>query len=192
MTTRMNLIDRAIEFAARAHRKQLRKGTDTPYISHPFAVGMILQKAGCKDEIIAAGILHDTLEDTDTTENHLLERFGPEVLEIVVGCSEPNKGHSWEERKQHTLDYLQHAPLPVRQVACADKLHNIRSIKRDLASFGEEAWSRFKRGRTSQQWYYTGLVESLGYASRFPLLDDLQNEVEDVFGTTPENPQRLN
>ncbi len=184
----MTLIDQAIEFAAKAHRGQKRKGTKIPYMSHPYAVGMILQQAGCEEEVVIAGILHDTLEDTKTTEEDLLTLFGPDVLEIVKGCSEPDKGASWEERKQHTLDYLKDAPLSIRQVACADKLHNIRSINSDLAKFGEEAWTRFKRGSESQQWYYNGLVESLGYTERFALLDQLQDEVEAVFGQSLENP----
>jgi (p)ppGpp synthase/HD superfamily hydrolase len=81
----MNLIDQVIEFATYAHRTQKRKGTKIPYISHPFAVGIILQQAGCKEEVVAAGILHDTLEDTETTEEDLLTLFGPVVLEIVMG-----------------------------------------------------------------------------------------------------------
>jgi (p)ppGpp synthase/HD superfamily hydrolase len=100
----------------------------------------------------------------------------------VKGCSEPDKGASWEERKQHTMEFLKEASLPIRQVACADKLHNIRSIKRDLAEHGEKAWERFNRGIESQRWYYTGLVGSLGYASRFPLLEQLRDEVNEVFG----------
>lgn len=179
----MSLIDQALEFAAYAHRDQKRKGTEIPYISHPLAVGMILQRARCTEEEIVAGILHDTLEDTEATEEQILAIFGSEVLEIVKGCSEPNKGATWEERKQHTLEELKLASLPIRQVACADKLHNIRSIKRDLQKYGEEAWTRFKRGRMSQQWYYEGLVESLGYASRFALLDELEDEVEAVFSS---------
>src|SRR5476649_2884608 len=143
----MNLIDQAIEFAAKAHRYQFRKGTDIPYISHPFGVGMILQKAKCKEELIIAGILHDTLEDTDTTEEQLRNQFGEKVLKIVKGCSEPDKGASWEERKKHTLDYLKDAPVSIRQVTCADKLHNLRSIKRDLDSMGEVIWGKFKRGQ---------------------------------------------
>lgn len=185
----MNLIDQAIEFAAKAHRGQKRKGTKIPYISHPFAVGMILQQAGCEEEVVIAGILHDTLEDTKATEEDLLTLFGPVVLEIVKGCSEPDKGASWEERKQHTLDFLKDASLSIRLVACADKLHNIRSINNDLATFGDEAWARFKRGSDSQRWYYMGLVESLGYTDRFPLLNQLQDEVEAVFGQSLENPE---
>lgn len=185
----MSLIDKAIEFAAAAHRDQNRKGTEIPYISHPYGVGMILQRAGCSEEVIASGLLHDTLEDTQTTEEELLALFGRTVLEIVKGCSEPDKGASWEERKQHTLDELKHASLSIRQVSCADKLHNIRSVRRDLVQVGEEAWSRFKRGRNSQKWYYKGLVESLGYTSRFALLDDLEDEVEEVFGPSLEVPE---
>lgn len=180
----MNLIDDAIEFAAKAHCNQYRKGTDIPYISHPFGVGMILQKAGCKDELIIAGILHDTLEDTDTTEDDILKNFGQEVLDIVKGCSEPDKGASWEDRKKHTIEYLKNAPLSIRQVACADKLHNLRSIKRDLTNIGEAAWDRFKRGREQQQWYYTEIVQSLGHKSHFQLLDLLKKEVENVFGSS--------
>lgn len=184
----MKLVERAIEFAAHAHRKQVRKGTKIPYISHPFAVGMMLQRAGCPEEVVAAGILHDTLEDTSATSDQLLKKFGPVVLEIVQGCSEPDKEASWEERKQHTLDFLKSASLEIRLVACADKLHNIRTVKRDLARHGEATWERFKRGRERQLWYYTGLVESLGYASRFPLLEELQETVADVFGLRPDEP----
>lgn len=175
-------LDLAIEFAAYAHRDQKRKGTDIPYISHPYAVGSILMQAGCSEEVVVAGVLHDTLEDTETTEAELLALFGPEVLEIVKGCSEPDKGATWEERKQHTLDELKYASLSIRLVACADKLHNIRSIKRDLVKYREDAWTRFKRGRESQQWYYTGLVESLGYASEFTILEKLREAVVEVFG----------
>jgi hypothetical protein len=183
----LNLIDLAIEYAAKAHKSQYRKGTDIPYVSHPLAVGMILLQAGCKEDVVTAGILHDTLEDTDAKEEELLRLFGPKVLDMVKGCSEPDKGASWEERKQHTLDSLKHAPLSIRQVACADKLHNLRSIKRDLSTLGEKAWDKFNRGRESQQWYYTEMVESLGYGGRFRLLDTFQDEVEELFHPPLEN-----
>jgi hypothetical protein len=165
----------------------VRKGTDVPYISHPYGVGMILLQAKCKEGVIIAGILHDTLEDTDTTEEEIRNLFGQNVLDLVKGCSEPDKGASWEERKKHTHDYLKQAALSIRQVACADKLHNLRSIKRNLEELGEKAWERFNRGRDSQAWYYEEIVESLGYPSRFPLLDLLQDEVETVFEGTLEN-----
>ncbi|MBE1444692.1 HD domain-containing protein [Paenibacillus sp. OAS669] len=178
-----SIIDRAIEFAARAHRGQVRKGTDIPYVSHPFAVGMILQEARCKPEVIAAGILHDTLEDTETTYEDLHRLFGAQVADIVLGCSEPDKSLSWEERKEHTIQYLKTAPRPIRMVACADKLHNVRSTIRAMEAEGESVWKRFKRGKEQQTWYYRQLIESLGYESGFPLLTLLEQEIEALFGS---------
>jgi (p)ppGpp synthase/HD superfamily hydrolase len=112
----LNRIDEAIEFASLAHKSQFRKGTDIPYISHPFGVAMLLQQAKCEEEVILAGLLHDTLEDTDTTEEDIRSRFGPTVLELVIAASEPDKSASWEERKQHTLEFLKHAKLEVNSL----------------------------------------------------------------------------
>jgi (p)ppGpp synthase/HD superfamily hydrolase len=177
----LNRFEQAIEFAAHAHKDQVRKGTDIPYISHPFAVAMILQQARCKEDVVIAGLLHDTLEDTPTTKEDIQSVFGEEVLRLVIGASEPHKSAAWEDRKRHTLDFLKTADLDLRLVACADKLHNIRSIRRDVESIGDKVWSKFNKGYELQRWYYTKLVGSLGYASRFPLLDEFQQEVDALF-----------
>src|ERR1043165_5018773 len=107
------MLDLVIEVAAKAHSGQFRKGTDIPYIAHPYAVGMILARAGCAEEMIAAGILHDTVEDTDLTLEYIKETFGERVAAIVEGCSEPDKSATWEERKRHTIEYLRTAPWEV-------------------------------------------------------------------------------
>lgn len=181
------MLDLAIEVAAKAHSGQFRKGTTIPYISHPYAVGMMLARAGCAEEIIAAGILHDTVEDTNLTIRYIREMFGDRVATIVEGCSEPDRSASWEERKRHTLEYLQTAPWEVRVVACADKLHNLRTIAAEYENMGDAVWSRFKRGRIEQEWYYRGLVESLCDQSEgkeeIPFCAEFRNEVEKVFGT---------
>lgn len=179
----MSKIDQAIEFAAAAHRRQYRKGTEIPYISHPFGVAIILQEAKCKEAVVIAGLLHDTLEDTDTTEEDIRSRFGEEVLRLVQGASEPDKQASWEERKSHTLAFLRTADLDLRQLACADKLHNLRSMRRDAEAVGDALWTKFKRGYEQQKWYYTGLAESLGFGGSFPMLDAFRDEVEDFFGS---------
>ena len=155
------LIDSAIEFAAKVHGNGVRKGTDIPYITHPFSVGILLTEIGCSEEVIAAGILHDTVEETPTTLDDLLTTFGKQVADIVAGCTEPDKSLPWEERKQHTIDFLKIAPLEVRLVSCADKLHNIRSIAIEYSRIGDRIWKRFKRGKKDQEWYYRGIVESL-------------------------------
>ena len=176
------IVEAAIELAAKAHRHQVRKGTDIPYVSHPYAVAMLVARAGCPEEMIAAAVLHDTVEDTYITLRDIQERFGDKVAEIVEGCSEPERGASWEERKRHTLEYLRTAPWEVRVVACADKLHNLRTIREALEEQGESVWTRFKRGRQEQEWYYRGLAESLRGAPEVPFLREFEEEIEGVFG----------
>lgn len=177
----MNLTDQALQMAAVAHDGQYRKNTKIPYIAHPAAVGLILQKAGYNEELVAAGILHDTVEDTDITLGDIKREFGNEIAEIVAGCSEPDKTLSWEERKEHTIEYLKTAPEDIRVVACADKLHNVRAISQDVERDGELVWTRFKRGREQQAWYYRNVIESLGKVTTFPLLEELKLEVKRLF-----------
>ncbi|MDF2628606.1 MAG: phosphohydrolase [Symbiobacteriaceae bacterium] len=180
------MIDRAIAFAVEAHRKQTRKGTETPYIVHPFGVAMLLAQAGCRPPLIAAGLLHDTIEDCGVTADRLAAEFGAEVAEIVVGCSEPNRSLSWEERKRETFEYLRTAPMAIKLVACADKLHNVRSMRADHGVHGEGVWTRFNRGRDQQAWYYRGLVAAFRpeiEAGVHPeLFAALGTEVEALFG----------
>ena len=83
--TRKNQIEEAIEVAAEAHHGQYRKGTRTPYITHPYAVGLILMEVGCTEAVIIAGILHDTVEDTDLTLEFIREHFGSAIADIVEG-----------------------------------------------------------------------------------------------------------
>lgn len=180
------LIDLAVEVAVKAHQKQLRKGTDTPYITHPLAVGIILAKAGCSDDVIIAGILHDTVEDTPITLDYIGDTFGNKVAGIVKGASEPDKSLPWEERKTHTLDFLRGAAPDVKFVALADKLNNIRAISADYAAIGEKLWRRFRRGKEAQKWYYQGLVQALRDDSAGEVYEALHGQfskdVKDVFG----------
>jgi (p)ppGpp synthase/HD superfamily hydrolase len=177
----MDIIEKALLVAAMAHDHQFRKKTNIPYITHPVAVGMLLMKAGYDDELIAAGILHDTVEDTPLTLKNIEETFGSKVARIVEGCSEPDKTLAWEDRKRHTIEYLRTAPLEIRVVACADKLHNIRSISDDYEQMGEDVWTKFKRGRDQQKWYYQNVLASLGLQSSFNLLEELDIEVNRLF-----------
>ncbi|MCM3666236.1 HD domain-containing protein [Mesobacillus subterraneus] len=177
----MDKIYKALEIAAMAHEGQYRKNTKIPYIAHPVAVGMILQKAGYSEEMVAAGILHDTIEDTELTIADIEREFGTEIAAIVAGCSEPDKSLFWEERKEHTIEFLKTAPVEIRVVACADKLHNVKSIRTDEEQNGDTVWTRFRRGKVQQEWYYRNVIGSLGYASKFPLLEELELEVNRLF-----------
>ena len=81
------MLNRAIQEAAIAHGAQKRKGTDIPYITHPFMVAMILSEAGYTEDEVVAGVPHDTLEDTELTADDIENLFGKHVREIVVGCT---------------------------------------------------------------------------------------------------------
>lgn len=180
----MNVIEKAIIFATEAHEGQTRKSTDIPYITHPFAVGMLLQKAKCSNEVIAAGILHDTLEDTPATLDQLIENFGEKVASLVLAASEHDKSLPWEERKQHTIDALPNANTEEIQVITADKLHNLRSIRVDLELQGDSVWERFNRGKRQQHWYYSSIVKALMPRKKeFKLIGKLEKEVKAVFGS---------
>ena len=180
----MDMVEKAIVFAAKAHDHQKRKGTDIPYITHPIAVGMLLQKEKCSEEVIVAGILHDTLEDTETTFEELKEMFGLRVANLVQAASEKDKSLPWEVRKQQTIDGLKDATLEELQVIVADKYHNLKSIQYDFELLGDLIWQRFNRGKRDQHWYYASIVKALSPRKKeFRVIGELEEVVIEVFGS---------
>ena len=157
---RKNRIEEAIELAAQAHYGQYRKGTETPYITHPYAVGLILMREGCSDAVVIAGILHDTVEDTDLTLECIRKSFGEPIAKIVDACSE-NKSLKWRERKTELIEKLKTASTEICLVTCADKLHNLRTVISEYDVIGERVWERFHGGKEAQSWYYRSILESL-------------------------------
>ena len=91
-------------------------------------VAMILSQAGYSEDVIVAGVLHDTIEDTDLTLDYISNRFNTRIADIV---EEQHGTLPWKARKKHTIEYLKTASCEVRAVACADKLHNVRSMVAD-------------------------------------------------------------
>ena len=158
--TRKNRIEEAIEVAAEAHQGQYRKGTRTPYITHPYAVGLILMEAGCPEAVIVAGILHDTVEDTNLTLEFIQKHFGEHVAGIVDGCSE-NKALRWRARKTERIEALGSASPEICTVTCADKLHNLRTIISEYDVIGDTVWDRFHGGVEDQAWYYRSILGAI-------------------------------
>lgn len=152
-------INYAIKLASKLHEKQYRKTDKTPYISHPYAVGMILSRAGCEENIIIAGILHDAVEDTEMTIEEVREKFGERVAKIVDMCTEYDKNLSWEQRKENILNNLENAPIEVKFVKLADSIHNLKSIYEEMEESGERIWNNFNAGKERQKWYYEELID---------------------------------
>lgn len=179
----MKKIFKAIDFAQKAHNGQCRKGCELPYIVHPLGVMEILIRAGQSEDVIVAGILHDTLEDTDVTEEQIEKKFGKRVKDLVIAASEPDHDAPWEVRKQHTIEFLsQCSDEEVLMISCADKLHNIISFIDDYEIIGEDLWSRFKRGKETQKWYYTALADIfIKYDKKNPLFKEFHKIVYKLF-----------
>lgn len=177
----------ALAFALSVHRGQYRKGTRIPYASHLLAVSaIVLDYGGDEDEAIAA-LLHDSIEDGGVDPAGLSARFGSRVAEIVLACSDslvkdPLRKAPWHERKENYLEHMKTAPASVLLVSIADKLHNIRTIVKDLHEIGDEVWNRFHAGKDDSLWYYDSLEEifrARGFHSL--LVDEFAHAMDEVW-----------
>lgn len=166
-------IFKAIAFAAEKHTGHWRKGTPIPYITHLMNVMKILCEHKCSAAVVVAGILHDSVEDTETTIGEIRELFGETVAILVAAASEKNKlelsekGEKqeeapWRQRKEETINHLKTETDPEKLLVCAaDKLDNIRSMRYDYEKLGDRLWKRFNAGKEDLKWYYHSLSEAL-------------------------------
>ena len=161
------ILDRAIMFAVKAHTGTERRGKGYPYIVHPMEAVEIVATITKDQELLAAAILHDTVEDTNVTVDQIRDEFGDRVANLVasesdempVGVSEED---SWHARKQAAIDRLSHASREAKIVAMGDKLSNMRAIARDYAEQGDKLWNLFHvKDRKSHEWHYRGLADAL-------------------------------
>lgn len=145
------LIHRAMEYAARAHEGQLRKNRESkvPYFSHCAVVARVLDKAGFDEEVVAAGLLHDVVEDSKATLSDIADLFGKRIADLVDHVTEEDKTLKWEVRKTRYLEKLARAPFEALAIACADKIHNLWSQVL-CAREGGDVWGILSRGREQQ------------------------------------------
>jgi HD superfamily phosphodiesterase len=180
-------IEAADRFAERSHRGHLRKGTERPYVEHPREVARLLAEAGAGEDVIVAGLLHDTVEDTGVTVAELRDAFGPRVADLVAAVSE-DKSRSWEERKRHTVAKLASAPEDVLLLTAADKLANARAIWAD----GDGVWARFNRPYPLQRRYYRAATRALERCAAdgalAALVAALRTAVDEAFPPDPPLP----
>ncbi len=156
-----DLFEKALMFAVAAHRGMYRKAQKIPYILHPMEVASIAASMTTDQEVMAAALLHDTVEDTSVTAEEILENFGERVAALVRSETE-NKHReipaedSWMVRKMESLQDLREAEDPgVKILWLSDKLSNMRSFSRLKKRLGEEFWQDFHQNDPlMQQWYY--------------------------------------
>jgi (p)ppGpp synthase/HD superfamily hydrolase len=194
VTTLTDRFDRALLYATHVHGGQVRKGTSTPYVAHLLAVSATVLEYGGDEDLAIAALLHDSVEDQGGKARleDVCNRFGDRVAHVVAACSDSladtAKGErkaEWQKRKEAYLAHLDTADEDVLQVSLADKVHNARSILRDLrkADVGEIIWSRFSQPREKTLWYYRGLADK--FRERWP--SQLADELREIVDVLEEN-----
>ncbi len=182
--------DRALLYATLVHGGQVRKGTSIPYVAHLLAVAATVLEYGGDEDLAIAALLHDSAEDQGGVArlNDVRHRFGERVAMVVAACSDSladtSKGErkpDWRTRKRAYLAHLEEAPLDVLRVSLADKVHNARSILRDMRKeeIGEKIWDRFSQPRSETLWYYDALACVFQHRLKGQLSDELR-EIVDV------------
>ena len=180
-----SLFDEAVRFAVEAHRGTERRSKGYPYIIHPMEAAAIVATMTKDQEMLAAAILHDTVEDTDVTIEQIRERFGDRVAMLVQNETAPlDKNLTWREKKTAHLKQLADASHDSKVVVLGDKFSNMSGIALDYRQIGDEVWKRFHapNGKPDVEWYYRSLAEALSELSDTQAYKEYLKLLEEVFG----------
>lgn len=168
----VKLYTKCINFAAIKHRDQRRKDPEkTPYINHPIGVANILAEEGDVTDldVLMAAILHDTVEDTETTLEEIEENFGEEIRKIVDEVTD-DKNLPKMERKRLQIEHAKHATPKAKLVKLADKLYNLRDLQRNVP----EGWTQ---ERCNEYFVWAKkVVDNLHGTNK-----NLENELDKIF-----------
>lgn len=176
------MIEEAVALAKKAHAGAVRKGTNIPYITHPLETAVIVSLMTKDEEMIAAALLHDVIEDSEVTAAELEEQFGPRVTQLVLAETEDKSG-SWFERKNATVEHLKSACRENKILTLADKLSNLRCTARDYLLVGEEVWQRFnEKDKAKHKWYYGSMMKELEELKEYPCYQEYVLLFYKVFG----------
>lgn len=175
------ILKRALDHAAVWHRDQNRKypGVEVPYVSHVAGVAIILGRHGFDEEVVAAGVLHDTIEDCGITHAELVRRFGERVADLVRHCTEDDKSVPWEARKRLYLERFPFKPWEAQAITLADKIDNFESIRVCAADHGDP-WLMFRRGREAQLARFSALENLLPALAPHPLIDEYRQSLDQL------------
>lgn len=161
-------LNEAITFAAEAHADQMRKLSGIPYIVHPMEVAAIIGSMTPDQEVIMAGLLHDTVEDCNVDPRVIKSRFGARVAALVQSETEDKlsdrpASETWMQRKEESLLMLQNTKdIGVKILWLGDKLSNMRSFYQEYLRSGVKMWERFNQKDPKMQcWYYEEVAEHL-------------------------------
>ena len=191
MSTRL---DEAIKFATEKHTQQFRKRENTPYILHPLEAAAIAADLTKDEDVLIAAVLHDTVEDTDTSIEEIQEKFGHRVAELVASETEKKREdlppeETWEIRKKDSLEHLRTTNDPaVKILWLADKVSNIRTIYKLYQKEGDSLWNHFNmKDIKKQAWYYRTISDLLVDLEDTLAYQEYKQIVDYIFRNVKEN-----
>lgn len=164
-----------------------RKLGKTPYILHPLEVVAIVGSMTNDEDVLAAAVLHDTVEDTPVTMDDILNNFGPEVTKIVAAETEDKRAElppedTWMVRKTEFFEKLKNEDIKAKMVCLGDKLSNMHSFYRSWLVEGDEFWNHFnQKDPKIQAWYYTTAAELLSELKDYPAWQEYDRLVKIIF-----------
>jgi len=166
----------ALAYAEEHHAGQRRKVDGTPFITHPIEVGLLLLDAGASDHVIAAGVLHDTIEKTGADSADLRRRFGPRTAALVAAVTEDEHIHGYAARKAALRSQAEAAGRDAMLVFAADKVSKVRELPVERPGSGAQTVSRTRKRRLI---HYRGCLEMLErHLADSPLVVQLRAELE--------------
>jgi guanosine-3',5'-bis(diphosphate) 3'-pyrophosphohydrolase len=173
----MNIIEKAARIAVEAHDGQKRKNDGSPYIVHPFMVALKVAQHGFKEDIIAAALLHDVLEDTGIPEERLRQELGSNVVGIVKNVTY-KEGLKWKAKRKDYNKRVAQGSEGTKAISIADKIHNLTNLLESYEELGPSLWDKFNRGREDKLWSEEDLLKGLKEVWEHPLLDEYEKLVE--------------
>ena len=184
-----DLVSEAIVFSVKVHDGMRRRKSEAPYIIHPMEVCAIIGSMTDKQEVIAAGALHDVVEDAGVAIDEIGEKFGARVMELVASETENKREElppeeTWRIRKEESIEKLNATDdIEVLMLWIGDKLSNIRAIYRAFLVEGNQLWDKFHQSDVNvQAWYYRSIMKYTERLSDTLAWIEYKTLVEKIFG----------
>lgn len=184
----MNLLEQAILFAVKAHEGQTRKLSGTPAILHPLEAATIIATVTTDINTMAAGVLHDTVEDCQVKPDDIRQLFGDRVAYLVASeteCKDRSRteAETWYERKEKSLQELKSIQdREVKALWLGDKLSNLRSFYREYHKKGNTIWTKLnQRDPAMHEWYYRSIADCLSELSDTEAFQEYTDLIDRLF-----------
>jgi (p)ppGpp synthase/HD superfamily hydrolase len=169
------LTDKALRLAFAAHEGQKRH-EGVPYITHPVAVALMLAQNGFGEEVVAAALCHDVLEDTAVAEDAMRQELGDTVTGIVKAVSY-DRSLPWKGQRERYIESVREAGESAMAVSLADKIHNAQSLLALHAAEGPAMWGKFSATKEQKLWFEEAMLAMLKEAWQHPLVGEYEGLV---------------